>query len=316
MEVVLNERSFPNVATKEEAKELFDHFFKFCIALHKLSLNHITSITKVDFNDFNDRELAPDFNFYTWLKTLPVQQQAEKSLFIKMLAENKKAINYPEISYNDQRCSGLGYASMHNLIAISFLSHEEWNVEQITVQCLSIIGDVLKEESKIVNHCSRKEHIIKFKIWKDVNFKNNNPKIIKDGEGNLDKIKFQKFLFPHIKASNNLVSNVEIRPNIKTKDWEDFYKKLVNLSPEERISIYLEFADNIATINGWLLHKDISQRNNRKVYKAGERKKAKYLGVDTENGAFEFHLHNGNGLVEFKFDGSFQKKNTHILIIP
>jgi hypothetical protein len=323
MQVVLNELSFPKTNTVEDAKEAFDDFFNFCIALHKLSLNISTNIIKVDFENFKNQEITKDYTFCHWLKTISHKQQQAKSLFIKMLAENKPAVNYPEVTYQKDECKGLSYAAQNDLMAISFFS-QKWSKKRIELKELSLTEKELKEISKsvFVKHSSQKKHLISYEIWLELSplFYNEKPKIFQDGKGKADKDKIQKNIFPKSSVTKELVENVEIVSGFICLDWDDFYSKInansdniVSLSTEEKISIAKKIAKNVVNINGWNKSISLSTKNRRDVYNAGYGKETMYLSLDTQHKTFELHNYNGEHKGEFFFSGKFNKHSTHKL---
>lgn len=321
MQIVFNELSFPRVNTQEQAKKSFDLFLNLCIALHKLSLDNTTNILRIGFHDFMTKEVFIGYNFHKWLKSLPPRKQVEKSLIIKMLAENKNVDHYSEeITYEEKKCFGLGYASENDLISISF-SSLEWDFASITLNKLEYLeeeANLREKNSEVkVKHSSKKEHIITHQIWlkREPNYINSKPSIFLNEEGKMCKDTFQKYIFPNILVSKELFEDIGLIDKYYLTNCQSFYKILADIPINEKIPIFQLMAQNVANINGWFYDERLTKKNNRKVYFAGEKRKKMYLSVDTQHCTFELYDSQGYHQGEFYLNGIFKKYSKHKLNI-
>lgn len=306
MEVVFNELSFAIVASENAANECYKQFFEHCLAIEKLSLTDLLKIITIDTIDIFGEEIYDEISFRSWLEKLPVEFGAEKTLIYKILADSKKAVNYPEYQYENNEAKGLGLAHENEQLAISFQTNEKWNKKDIGILKVEIDEkkDSYNENVEKVRHTGCKEHTISYKIWNEAGFVNEKPKVLPNR-----KPQTKKSLFPQLVASNELVNNVEIEVVGKVENWEKFYEKLVSEDVGVKILIYERIADDLMEINGWAKNNKLTKRNKRSVYQAGKL----YAALDTQHGTLEIHDSKGNHKGEYRFSGVFEKHSKHTL---
>lgn len=318
MEVVFNELSFTKVTSEQAANDCYERFFKHCLAIEKLSLTDLLKIITIDTIDIFGEEIYDEISFRSWLERLPVKFDAEKTLIYKILADSKKAINYPEYQYENNEAKGLGLAYENEQLAISFQTNEKWNKKDIEILKAEIDEKkgFLNENVVKVRHTGCKEHTINYKIWNEANFTNQKAKVLHEKKDKSDEKRYEtlmaqtgKLLFPQKKASDELVNEVIIETIGKIENWDDFYKKLVTEDVGIRISIYERIYEDLMEINGWMTNSKLTKRNKRNIYQA----RKLYAALDTQHGTLEIHDSKGNHKGEYRFSGVFEKYSKHTL---
>jgi hypothetical protein len=175
----LNELSirYPCTSNEEQAKELMEKFITICRKVIKLGYDSLRY-------DISLKGVALTTNYYieSWVKDMSVEKEIRdrfRSITINTpfidLLEEKLALERHLYSYNDKFPIGLGLAVFRETIAISFLTDQEWNVQNISI-------DYINEEDMVccidVFHIADLPHIESFK--KIFEF---NPKHGKGGKG-------------------------------------------------------------------------------------------------------------------------------------
>lgn len=306
MEVVFNELSFTKVSSANAANNCYKQFFEHYLAIDKLSLTDLLKIITIEEVDIFGKEIFNGISFRSWLEKLPLKFQVEKELIYKRLVDSEKAVNYPEYHYENGEAKGLGLAHENQLLTISFQTNKKWTEKEIEIIKVEINEkkNVLNESVVKVKHTAKKEHTINYKIWREVGFINENPKVIPKRHAQTKKL-----LFPQLNASNELVNGVEVENIAKVENWENFYKILVSEDTGVRIVVFELIFENLMEINGWVKNERLTKLNNRTVYEAGKL----YAALDTQHGTIEIHNSKGIHKGEYRFDGEFEKNSTHTL---
>ena len=118
------------------------------------------------------------------------------------------------------------------------------------------------------------------------------------------------------KIGTTTVHRSKLFQDLDVSSWDEFYKKTAKKGTGEQKALYRRAWDDLVEANTgkkgtWEQDKLRTKLNKRPVYY--DTKNKKYYAYDSQHGTIEMHDNEGNGLYEFKFDGTYNKENKHKL---
>lgn len=142
---VVNELSYSQSESVNQAKTWYDNFFQLCIKFEKeyaTKLNLKFSTSLIDYN------FHQNFIFKQWLS---VQKKDEKSSILSMLTKEPIIHEYPYYKAYGIEGKGIGYAFENDEFLISFETSINWTVDYILVLQEQIIEETLEIETDEFN---------------------------------------------------------------------------------------------------------------------------------------------------------------------
>lgn len=292
----MNELSLTKVAGKESAKQMMLQFLSTCVALNNYGFG---SLRIPDSQVILDYELCDGYRIIDWRNDNEVNKDYKnrfRSLATKspiIPNENEKLLHQQKLSefrfindQNNEPCLGLGLAHLTDTISISFCSSNTWNNHEIELNYLLLNDDeTFINQLVSVRHASKVLHLDNFTEWINSLLAKG---LIKDWYPHLNH-------FPRIELSDQLVPS---------GDWAGFYSDMQQLSPQLRITRFIETGEKVAQRNGYIKDGKASRINNRIVYAAGYSQGRIYLALDTLHGSFEVCNYKGSSIGEYGFHGN------------
>ena len=192
----------------------------------------------------------------------------------------------------DNQICGLGAAYLFESLAVSLLSHEKWDKNQLLLQKrqLDEDGNISDWENISIYHASQVQHIEENRV--------NNLKLIAK-TFDWDHWNPKERLLPLTNLSNTL---------IKYNTWCEWFTNEVQKQRDAKLAIIRTMARNVAEINGYQYNEQISAKNQTKnhlrdIYETRQKKHKRYLSTDFETGGFEVCDSQGQHLGEYNFEG-------------
>lgn len=306
MDFTLNELSLAKLPSNDEAIKVF------------IQLSDVTwSLRNIGFRSMKIWDISVFYNFnyfnevtlISWLKKRHEHNNEEKikSQRLKLLIDKRHSewtdeerrliVECPivgiQLQSNQAITEGLKIACLHNTIAVSLNSSNQWNSSSLDLIHMeeNEKGETL-EQIVSVRHASALNHIDEQKDW--LNYLIAHKLIGKEWNPSEN-------CFPRLDFSNLLVEN---------GDWETFRQKRdKTTSYNERLAVIREYGEKVAERNGYKHDVKISTLNTsmsvkRIIFGAGKGKYKIYLSIDLEKGGFEVCNYLGEHIGEYFYDGS------------
>lgn len=147
MVLVLNELSYANAQSDNQAKVWYDTFFSLCLGIEK---KFKTKVSLKFSMGVNENALHPEYSFMKWLTN---QNKEDKSSVLLMLTKEQLIHDYPYYKAYQEEGKGLGFAYENDESLISFESSQNWLVNFIPVvqESLNENADIETEDLNLRN---------------------------------------------------------------------------------------------------------------------------------------------------------------------
>lgn len=284
MRLYVNDLSFRNDVQADEPEALVKSFMDVCDRIKKYSFDKILMP-----DNYTSLELVSGYTIGSFLASEPknsVLYQKLKGImanqFVKIELDDYDEDEIQYVKWNSQESEFLKRALNTETPVVSFKTLRAFTCHQvqITNEYLDSNENPVIENKTITNFSD----IIHFST--------------------LQEYLNQKHLeIAELQSKWDALKN-PIRFNARTNQYLasiNYSYNWANGNAEYRVGLAKMAGTYIAQINGWQYKSRISERNDRKVFKALNQ--LAYLSIDTQHGTFEVHDRNGKHCYEINFNG-------------
>lgn len=151
MELVFNELSVSNFDSIEEAKIIYEQFFRTALLAHAEKCSHDNSFNIITIGSvkLSSIQLTNSYVFSNYIDRLPIQELNNRRIFYRMISVIQNPSSYPEYTYKKKPVFGLGFGHEENIISISFDTSEDWRNNIIIINKAFINNDNLCYERNL-----------------------------------------------------------------------------------------------------------------------------------------------------------------------